>query len=161
MEEEKFNEESGAKIYHMSFMAYVRPVLIFIFFLIVGFVFSQEKNISFSLVGYGLIFFGLLNFFCSFKFIKTLKLFYNDDGVYLIRGIFPWTKGVVGTLWRDISDAEYFTGFVSWSTKSYRVRIGHRFTKTSELIIPHVKNGNKAVIEINEIIKKKQRSTNT
>lgn len=149
--------EDGSKAYRMSFMAYVRPVAIFLVFFLISVSISQSQSGLASLAGYVLIVLSIINFYCSFKFISTLKLYHNADGVFLYRGIFPWTKGVAGTLWRDISDAEYFTGFVSWSTKSYRVRVGHRFTKTSELIIPHVKNGNQAVIEINEIIKAKER----
>lgn len=157
MEEAAYIED-GSKVYRMSFMAYVRPVAIFLVFFIISISVAQSQSTGASILGYVLILLSIVNFYFSFKFISTLKLYYNDDGVFLYRGIFPWTKGVAGTLWRDISDAEYFTGFVSWSTKSYRVRVGHRFTKTSELIIPHVKHGNQAVIEINEIIKAKERA---
>lgn len=40
---------------------------------------------------------------------------------------------------------------------NYLIRVGHRFTKTSELIIPHLKNGDLAVIAINETVQSKFR----
>lgn len=144
--------------YSMSFMAYVKPVGICLILILISFSLSKSVNSIVSLVGYLFIALSLVNFYCSFLYIKTLKLFLNQDGVFLHRGIFPWTKGVVGTIWRDISDANYYTGFVCWATNSYRVRVGHRFTKTSEIVIPHVKRGNQAVMEINEIIKARARS---
>ncbi|KPC03358.1 Uncharacterized protein ABJ99_3275 [Pseudomonas syringae pv. cilantro] len=53
--------------------------------------------------------------------------------------------------WRDIEDAMYFTGFISWIFRSYTVRIGHRFTKTSEILITHLAKGNNAVEHINQL----------
>ncbi|MBK0019459.1 SoxR reducing system RseC family protein [Kosakonia sp. S42] len=143
--------------YRMSWLAYVVPFLTFIVITLVGFSISRSVTPAASILGYILIALSFLIFILKVMFIKTLKLYINNDGVYLFKGIFPWTKGVIGTTWRDISDANYYTGFISWATKSYRVRVGHRFTKTSELVIPHIKHGNKAVIEINEIINAKYR----
>lgn len=156
--EQTIPDNDEARVYRMSFMAYVRPVCIFVVAMCFSYALSQSKHAAVSIIGYVLIILTLINLYCSITYVKTLKLYLNQDGVFLYRGIFPWTKGVIGTMWRDISDANYYTGFVSWATKSYRVRVGHRFTKTSEIFIPHVKNGNNAVIEINEIIKQKARS---
>ena len=35
--------------------------------------------------------------------------------------------------WRDMDEATFEQGFWSWLTRSYTVRIGHRFTKGSEI----------------------------
>ncbi|HHW1564146.1 TPA: hypothetical protein ACUT5D_005905 [Pseudomonas aeruginosa] len=35
--------------------------------------------------------------------------------------------------------------------RSYTVRIGHRFTKTSEILVSHLARGNKAVEHINQL----------
>ncbi|MBA5735453.1 hypothetical protein H3260_27010, partial [Escherichia coli] len=56
---------------------------------------------------------------------------------------------MTGVKWRDLDSATYFTGFVSWLTNSYTVRLEHRFTKANEILISHMAAGNKAVEEIN------------
>ncbi|NWA64086.1 hypothetical protein HX773_24620 [Pantoea sp. B9002] len=157
MEDLNFHSDDS-KVYRMSIMAYIKPVGIFLIFFLIGFSLSQSVNQLASLAGYLIFFMALIKLSCDFIYTKTLRLYLNQDGVFMYRGIFPWTKGVVGTIWRDISDANYYTGFINWATKSYRVRVGHRFTKTSEIIIPHVKNGHEAVMEINETIKSRARS---
>lgn len=61
--------------------------------------------------------------------LKSVHLYTDDVGVWLFRGILPWSKGVRGFKWRDIEDAMYYTGFLSWMFRSYTARIGHRFTR--------------------------------
>nr|WP_122340639.1 hypothetical protein [Pseudomonas caricapapayae] len=39
----------------------------------------------------------------------------------------------------------------SWIFRSYTVRIGNRFTKTSEILITHLAKGNNAVEHINQL----------
>lgn len=53
--------------------------------------------------------------------------------------------------WRDIEDTVYYPGFVSWLFRSCTVRIGHRFTKTSEIFVYHLAQGNKVVGKINTL----------
>lgn len=84
-------------------------------------------------------------------YLRSLRLFTDNEGVWLYRGILPWNKGIIGVKWRDVEDAVYLTGFVSWAFNAHSVRIGHRFTKTSELTIANVKDGRDAVAHINEV----------
>nr|WP_304665695.1 hypothetical protein [Pseudomonas tremae] len=86
-----------------------------------------------------------------FLFLKSVRLYTDDIGVWIFRGILPWSKGVRGVKWRDIEDAMYYTGFFSWMFRSYTVRIGHRFTKTSEIFVYHLAQGHKAVEHINHM----------
>lgn len=152
---ESSNHVVSDSVYKFSWIAYIRPIIVLLIILLIGFGLSQSKTTALSIAGYIIIIAGIINFICNIMFLKTFYMWIDDNGVWLFRGIFPWTKGKSGTTWRDISDAVYFTGLISWSTKSYRIRVGHRFTKTSELIIPHLKNGNLAVTEINETIQSK------
>ncbi|MGU7843783.1 hypothetical protein ACV22V_30500 [Burkholderia sp. AW33-5] len=80
---------------------------------------------------------------------RSYELFMDDHGIWLRRGILPWSRGVTGVKWRDLDSATYFTGFVSWLTSSYTVRLEHRFTKANEILISHMAAGNRAVEEIN------------
>ncbi|MEB2558805.1 hypothetical protein [Burkholderia cenocepacia] len=81
---------------------------------------------------------------------RSYELFMDDQGIWLRRGILPWSRGVSGVKWRDLDSATYFTGFISWLTKSYTVRLEHRFTKANEILISHMSAGNKAVEAIND-----------
>ncbi|WP_218884080.1 hypothetical protein [Burkholderia guangdongensis] len=80
---------------------------------------------------------------------RSYVLYMDDSGVWLARGILPWSKGVTGVKWRDLDGALYITGFVSWATNSYTVHLAHRFTKSSEIHISHMHAGNQAVEAIN------------
>ncbi|HEQ1857044.1 TPA: hypothetical protein VEO38_000546 [Providencia alcalifaciens] len=152
METENENNAENHSIYKFSWVAYIRPIVTVLIVLLIGIGLSQSKTSVLSTIGNIVLILGLINFICNILYIKTFYMWIDDKGVWVFRGIFPWTKGRFGTMWRDISDAVYFTGLVSWSTKSYRIRVGHRFTKTSELFIPHLKYGNLAATKINEII---------
>jgi hypothetical protein len=76
-------------------------------------------------------------------------LYTDAHGVWVYSGILPWSKGVTGVKWRDLEDAVYMTNFSSWALRSYKVRVGHRFTKTSEIVLTHIARGNIAVEQIN------------
>ncbi|QAV24581.1 hypothetical protein [Proteus hauseri] len=154
---ESANNNISNSVYKFSWVAYIRPIIVLLIILLIGFGFSQSNITILSIAGYIIIIAGIINFICNILFLKTFYFWIDDTGVWVFRGIFPWTKGKSGTTWRDVSDAIYFTGFISWSTKSYKIRVGHRFTKTSELIIPHLKNGDLAVIAINETVQSKFR----
>ena len=136
--------------YKMSWTAYVKPVFIFLFLLIISSSFS-----SYSLKFSAFIFIISL---CLFVFqiltIRSVNLYTDDDGVWVYSGILPWSKGISGVKWRDLDDAGYFTNFTSWLFKSYTVRVGHRFTKESEIVLPHIAMGHEAVVEINELHRK-------
>jgi hypothetical protein len=142
-------------VYHVSWVAYIRPVLTFIVVSLVFVAFLSRRDNELDTVMYLLVAFSASLMVIRLIYLKTMRLVINDQGVYLFRGIFPWTKGMTGTLWRDVADAVYYTGFFSWAFNSYRVVINHRFTKTSELVILSVRDGNKAVMEINDILSRK------
>ncbi|EMK8420464.1 hypothetical protein V9O75_003645 [Shigella sonnei] len=163
MEANDFDRTEGEQ-YRLSWMAYVKPVFT-TFVLIAGCVAmiraqtsvdsrlaSVLNNTGLWFIPYALIVLFSLLFVLRLVYLSKVRLYLNENGVYVRRGIFPWTKGVYGTAWRDIADANYYTGFIPWLTKSYRVRVGHRFTKTSEIVVPNVSRGNEAVMKINGTI---------
>lgn len=89
--------------------------------------------------------------FVSYKIllIRSYNLYYDDVGVWIYSGILPWKKGVIGVKWRDLDEAVYFQTFWSWLFKSYSVRIGHRFTKSSEIFLTHMAQGHASAMTIN------------
>lgn len=143
--------------YRFSWLAYVKPTIIFFFMMMFGYglAFGEGSEIISLSIGWFLLVAGILYFYCAIKYRREFKIVIDKDGVWVYSGIFPWTKGRNGTQWRNIDDAIYITHIISWATKSYKIRIGHRFTKSSELIIPHVRDGNNAVSVINETLMEK------
>lgn len=81
--------------------------------------------------------------------IRSVQLYYDDVGVWLYSGILPWAKGVQGVKWRDMEDASFVPSFWSWLFRSYSIRIGHRFTKSSEIQLTRMGNGKAAVEKLN------------
>jgi hypothetical protein len=81
--------------------------------------------------------------------IKSFHLYFDDAGVWVYSGILPWNKGVQGVKWRDLDEATYFQSMGSWLFKSYSIRIAHRFTKSSEILLSHWARGHEAVMAIN------------
>lgn len=148
--ESSINETAGGKPFYqfrLSWVSYIRPVIVFLGLSGLGIALGLV-NEALSVV---VVLASLLLFIYQVLYLRTIILFTNDDGVWLFRGLLPWNKGIIGVKWRDIEDAVFFTGFVSWAFKSYTIRVGHRFTKGSELFIANVKNGNDAVSHINQL----------
>ena len=85
----------------------------------------------------------------KFFSIRSHHLYMDDVGVWVFSGILPWTKGVTGVKWRDLDEATFYQSMFSWMFKSYSIRIGHRFTKDSEIFLSHWNRGNDAVVTIN------------
>lgn len=81
--------------------------------------------------------------------IRSYRLYYDDVGVWLASGILPWSKGVSGVKWRDMDEATFVAGFWSWVFKSYTIRIGHRFTKSSEITLTGMARGKDVVALLN------------
>ncbi|MFY9142067.1 hypothetical protein [Sulfuricurvum sp.] len=130
-----------------SWTAYFTSFLIFLVMALVSaalFYMNQWLGIAFSLLSIGI-------FIYQFLMIHSYLLYTNEHGVWVYSGILPWSKGVIGVKWRDMEDAVYYSNFFSWMLKSYTVRISHRFTKTSEIILTHIKNGHDAVTHINQL----------
>ena len=85
----------------------------------------------------------------QFLLVRSVQLYMDDLGVWVHAGVLPWKKGVSGVKWRDMDEATFVNGFTSWATRSYTVRIGHRFTKDSEIVLTNIARGKDAVAGVN------------
>ncbi|MEQ3636423.1 hypothetical protein [Alcanivorax sp.] len=133
--------------YHLSWLAYIAPTFwhsIFGFgaYLLIG----LHPALPFMLCP--LV---LLHYVYRILVINSIKLTLDEKGVWVSGGILPWASGGSGVRWRDLEDASFRQGFWGWLFKSYLIRIGHRFTKESEIVMPHVKNGANAAVQINNL----------
>ena len=54
-----------------------------------------------------------------------------------------------GVKWRDMDEATYVQSFRSWLLRSWTIRVGHRFTKASEIVLTDMARGREAVALIN------------
>jgi hypothetical protein len=93
----------------------------------------------------------------SVAYTRSVHLFTNDGGVWMSRGVFPWEKGVTGVQWRDVGQAGFSQGALSWALKSYNLSITHRFTQGAELSAKHVKHGDMFVQHVNSVMAQIQR----
>lgn len=132
-----------------SWTAFVWPTLV------VGFVLLVFGSIFWNLGAFKL--FGLLTFttmaFYILRIVSLLsrELFVDESGVWLQRGFFPWSKGIVGLKWRDLDEALFSQGVVGWIAKSHTVFVQHRFTQSNQLILPNMHRGDQAAMRINEL----------
>ncbi|MEN3277989.1 MAG: hypothetical protein V7631_3779 [Massilia sp.] len=85
----------------------------------------------------------------EFLLVRSVQLYIDDLGVWVHSGVLPWKKGVVGVKWRDMDEATFVNGFKSWATRSYTIRIGHRFTRGSEIVLTNIARGKDAVALVN------------
>lgn len=129
-----------------SWTAYVRVVLVGIVLLLVLTPLAWSAS---AMAGVVMLVVSLALVIYQFLLIKSFHLYLDDVGVWVYSGILPWNKGVAGVKWRDLDDAVYFQSMGSWLFKSYTIRIGHRFTKSSEILLSHWARGHEAVMAIN------------
>lgn len=83
--------------------------------------------------------------------LRSWRLFADEAGIWLERGVLPWSRGVSGVKWCDLDEAAYRTGFWSWLCRSHDVFVTHRYTKRAEIAFAQLAGGPKAVQEINAI----------
>ena len=132
----------GTKSWIAYFGTLVLAALLFFGLLPVAFMWNEIAAgvvfiVSALVVGYRLL------------LLRSVQLYYDDVGVWTYSGVLPWKKGVSGVKWRDMDEATFGPGFWSWVTGSYTVRIGHRYTKGSEIVLTNIGRGKAAVTTLN------------
>ncbi|MFD4840967.1 hypothetical protein ACFWP0_25935 [Achromobacter sp. NPDC058515] len=146
---------NGAKdSYRLSWTAYVIPTL----FVLFCWSFTAAIYDWKPWAGVAFFVFWLFVWIGGFLSRRAVKLYLNDQGIWVSVGILPWTKGTNGVHWRDVDSAYFLPGFFAWAFKSYRIWVDHRFTKTREISLGSVANGNRFVEAINRRLMERQRS---
>lgn len=141
--------ESGPVVsgpYGVSWLAYVVPTLLALAGVGVGVLLTYYQ----PYVGAAFIVVVVAVYAYNFMLLRSIRLYADEMGVWLFRGILPWAKGVSGVKWRDLDEAVFYQTFVGWVFKSYNLRIGHRFTRGSEILAMRIFKGDAAVREINQ-----------
>ncbi|MFZ6721686.1 hypothetical protein [Undibacterium sp. Ji49W] len=139
-----------------AWTAYVRTViiaLIILLFIPAAFAVSWIFGLVILIISQALAIYRIL-------ILRSYKLYCDENGVWLFTGILPWDRGIVGVKWRDLDEAAFYPTFWSWLFNSFSIRLGHRFTKSSEIFISHMKSGKDSVAILNarhqELIRNKQ-----
>jgi len=156
--ESHLNDVPVNACYRHSWVAYAKVIrrLLFMVVISAGISWAAVNNIEHvemrivtMVIGSSIFIISLAINIYSLFYLKSVYVYTDPDGVWLYSGILPWNKGIRGVKWRDVEEASYHTGFLSWLFKSYTIHVGHRFTKTSEILVDNLNRGNKAVENIN------------
>ncbi len=129
-----------------AWTAYIGPVMmafVMLFVLRLSFTYSEW-------LAAGVLFLSTLVIGYRVLLIRSVQLYCDEVGVWVYAGILPWARGVQGVKWRDLDEATFVQSFWSWLFRSYAIRIGHRFTKSSEILLSHMARGKEVVARINE-----------
>lgn len=121
-----------------TWVAYAEPCIAVVMGLIVGLIFT-----------FWLSFIPFLYAIYKVIDIPSYELFFDEKGVWLYSGAFPWNQGVRGVKWRDLDVATFYPNFFSWAMKSYTLDISHRYTKKSEINESYMSLGVEAIEQIN------------
>jgi len=89
--------------------------------------------------------------------VRSTLLYYDNEGIWLYSGIFPWSKGVQGMQWANIESVYYRKGFLSWLFKSYDVCITQKFTQGNTLYVSAMDDGEKITTHLNQELMERQK----
>lgn len=132
--------------YGISWLAYVAPTLVWLLVAGIGAV----MVVYYVVVGAAVMVIATAVYVYQFMLLRSVRLYADEMGVWMFRGILPWAKGVSGVKWRDLDEAVFYQTFWGWLMKTHNLRIGHRFTRESEIFAQSIFRGDVAVREINQ-----------
>lgn len=129
-----------------SWTAYVKIGLVGLFFLaaVTPGVWSASWKFGLAALLASIVFVGY-----KVLFLRSVHLYCDGEGIWLYSGILPWNKSLYGIKWRDFGGATYIPAMGSWFSKSYSIRINHRFTASNVLYLTEMAHGDAAISEIN------------
>ena len=151
------DSNEAVKLSRVSWFAYFKELfrLVLVAFTIIFVLKLVDMHTLFPNIQTIIICFFSIIILYKFFYYNSIELYYNHDGVWVYKGVFPWQKGVSGVKWRDLDEAVFFTGFTSWLLRTYKIRIGHRYTKSSEILLTDMYKGHIAAVKINDMHKVK------
>lgn len=139
-------ENTINQVWRVSWAAYI-PHALALAGLLVAMAYANNFTYPMIIIGVGMLLMCWVAY--SVYYLSRTRLYIDDDGVWVFRGVFPWSRGVYGVKWRDIEDAVYSTNFIQWITKGYPVTLRPRFSNNPQIHTPPIHLGNKAVETIN------------
>lgn len=160
------------KEYNLSWIGHIKiiitigilgaSILSLIITAILSIMFSWGSNAGY--ICFGIIFTAIFLIVC-FGSKESKKVIIDEDGVWFFNDDSSWSQGHKGSnahdgiAWEFVEDAVYKTGLIAWLANSYTIIIRGRYREFDKMEIKDMKNGNKAVIFINEYRKELKRSS--
>lgn len=141
---------SRVQIFRLSWVAFLPKVWRFTAFSLVSFlllVAIGSRTIFLFLLAANVVWLGK-----EFAVVRSTAISIDDHGVWLSRGLFPWSRSYAGLVWRDVGLAMFKQDLASWLTSSYTLYIRHRFQGGPDLVLSHVVNGHIVADQINQQI---------
>ena len=129
-----------------SIFAYILPVATWLIILIIALAISFFFALPVFLIG---LYYILL--------LKSYKLFIDDEGVWVFRGVNSWDQGIYGIKWSDFGEAVFIQNLDSWVFRTYTIEIKNRFKEEPIIRLEHMHNGDIAVSKINNLFMHKYR----
>jgi hypothetical protein len=71
--------------------------------------------------------------------LRSYELYFDDVGIWVSSGVFPWEQGVYGVKWRDVDSAFWTPTFWSWLFKSYSIEVKRRLETYSGIYLEHMR----------------------
>lgn len=139
----------GKVIGKKSWTAYVAVVILTVLVSGGGIVISFEEEMW--LAGCLIIVVSLALGILRIYTLRSYQIVIDKNGVWIFRGVLPWTKGFSGVKWRDLDEAVYCQSLMGWLLKSYTIVLTHRFTKTDEIKMYETDRGDEVVSLINRV----------
>lgn len=129
-----------------SIVAYVLPMSIWFVVFIASLTNSLLFAILIALIGLYIV-----------LYIRSYTLFIDDEGVWVLRGVFSWQKGIYGIRWDEFGEGVFYQDLTSWILKSYTIEIKHKFKEGHKIRLKQMNNGDIAITKINTVFMQKYR----
>lgn len=146
------NDLELAQRHGLAWTAYIKPTVLLAIWLLMAWIF-QSFGTTFAL-SFGAV--GVLRFVVAVWWRATASVYADEDGVWLVSGVFPWTRGVYGVRWREIGIAVFRQGLFSWLFSAFTIHIKNRFDANLGLMVDHVRHGDDLVAVVNAVLAERE-----
>lgn len=127
-----------------SIVAYGIPISVWFIVFVISIEESLLYAVPIALIGIYIVF-----------YIRSYTLFIDDKGVWVLRGVFLWQKGIYGIRWDEFGEGVFYQDLTSWILKSYTIEIKHKFKEGHKIRLTQMKNGDIAITKINTVYMQK------
>lgn len=134
--------------HEIAWTAYIKPTVFLGGWLLMAWIFKSFGT-AFA-VAFGAI--GVLRYVVAIWWRATAWVEMDEDGVWLVSGVFPWTRGMNGIRWREIGIALYRLGLFSWVFGAFTIHVKNRFDANLGLLVHHVRRGDEFISLVNAVL---------
>lgn len=146
------------RVYRASWVEYVKPMathgaIIGALMWLSSYAWSASILWAFYVLAILAVMTGLILFY-MLAHVHSTRIYANSEGVWMLRGVFPWEVQTFGIRWADAGEAVCSDGILAWLTGSYSVAVLNRHTKTADIWCSMIGEGHYFVGHINALIRR-------